>query len=419
MSVQDTGFIPMQSGGESNERPLQMTVHARLGFDWPLLAATVCLMLLGILSIISARIGVETDVSWYQTNGFRQGVWYLIGSALAVAMCVLDYKIFCHFSLLAYWIAIGMLVLVLIPHVGSLRFGARRWFDLGLVQFQPSEFAKLAYIFAMAHFLERPKDELRMYNVFLKALGMTVLPFLLLLAEPDLGSALAFVSTGLVMMWMAGVPLRYMKRIVGIGFLLLTLLFVDVVFAPDGWRLPLEDYQRRRLLVYFNQSYVSPNTPPEERKRLEQMQRTDSYNIDQALISVGSGGLKGKGWRQGTQTSLGFLPRPVAHNDFIFSVIAEEGGFLGSVLVIGLYGVIFFAGIRTASQARERLGRLLAVGVVALLFTHVMINIGMNIRLIPVTGIPLPLLSYGGSSVICTLLALGVLQNIYLYRKTY
>ncbi len=404
---------------ETSERPLIATVRPEFRFDWLLLAATICLMIIGILSIVSARSGAETDVSWYHSYGFRQGIWYLLGSAMAAGICILDYKIFCRFSLFAYWIAIAMLVLVLIPHIGSLRFGARRWFDLGLFQFQPSEFAKLAYIFAMAHFLERPKDELRMYNVFLKTLGMMILPFLLVLAEPDLGSSLAFVSTGLVMMYMAGVPLRYMKRVVGVGFLLVTLLFVDVVFAPEGWRLPLEDYQRRRLLVYFSQSYVSQDTPPEERKRLEQMQRTDSYNIDQALISVGSGGLKGKGWMQGTQTSLGFLPRPVAHNDFIFSVIAEEGGFLGSTLVIGLYGVIFFAGIRTASQARERLGRLLAVGVVALLFTHVMINIGMNIRLIPVTGIPLPLLSYGGSSVICTLLALGILQNVYLYRKNY
>jgi rod shape determining protein RodA len=137
------------------------------------------------------------------------------------------------------------------------------------------------------------------------------------------------------------------------------------------------------------------------------------------LISVGSGGLTGKGWRQGTQNSLGYLPRAVAHNDFIFSVIAEEKGFLGSVTVLTLYGLILFIGIKIAGQARDRLGKLLAVGVVTLVFSHVFINIGMNIRLMPVTGIPLPLLSYGGSSVLCSLIAIGILQNVHIYRRYY
>ena len=149
------------------------------------------------------------------------------------------------------------------------------------------------------------------------------------------------------------------------------------------------------------------------------MTKNDSYNVEQALISVGSGGMFGKGWRQGTQNALGFLPRAVAHNDFIFSVIAEEKGFMGSVIVITLYSVVLFSGIRIAGQARDRLGKLLAVGVVTLFFSHVFINIGMNIRIMPVTGVPLPLLSYGGSSVLCSLIAAGVLQNVHLYRRSY
>src|SRR6188472_1143661 len=127
----------------------------------------------------------------------------------------------------------------------------------------------------------------------------------------------------------------------------------------------------------------------------------------------------GKGWKQGTQNALGYLPRAVAHNDFIFSVLAEEKGFLGTVTVLALYTVVLFSGIRIAGQARDRLGKLLAVGVVTMLFSHIFINIGMNIRLMPVTGIPLPLLSYGGSSVICSLIAIGVLQNVYIYRRSY
>ena len=146
-------------------------------------------------------------------------------------------------------------------------------------------------------------------------------------------------------------------------------------------------------------------------------QLDDAYNVRQALISVGSGGLIGKGWRQGTQNALGYLPRAVAHNDFIFSVIAEEEGFVGSVIVFTLYAVVLFTGMRIAGQARDRLGKLVAVGVVTLIFSHVFINIGMNIRIMPVTGVPLPLLSYGGSSVLCSLIAMGMLQNIHIHRK--
>jgi rod shape determining protein RodA len=198
-------------------------------------------------------------------------------------------------------------------------------------------------------------------------------------------------------------------------------LFVaNVLFAPPAWRIKLEDYQRRRLLVYFDKADTPPSGASKaERERLRKQQFDDSHNVRQALISVGSGGLTGKGWRQGTQNALGYLPRPVAHNDFIFSVIAEEIGFVGSVIVLTLYGAVLFTGIRVAGQARDRLGKIMAVGVVTLLFSHVFINIGMNIRIMPVTGVPLPLLSYGGSSVLGSLIAMGILQNVYIYRKAY
>ena len=182
----------------------------------------------------------------------------------------------------------------------------------------------------------------------------------------------------------------------------------------------MQDYQKRRLLVYFGRDYAPPEGASKaERERLRKQQFDDSHNVRQALISVGSGGLTGKGWQHGTQKALGYLPPTVAHDNFIFSVLAEEKGFAGSVTVLVLYGVILFTGIRIAGQARDRLGKLLAAGVVALLFTHVFINIGMNIRIMPVTGVPLPLLSYGGSSVLGSLLAMGWLQSVYRYRKAY
>jgi rod shape determining protein RodA len=191
---------------------------------------------------------------------------------------------------------------------------------------------------------------------------------------------------------------------------------------PAKWQLPLEQYQRNRLLQYFGRDYTDflpPGATQAEIQRKRQQQLDDAYNVRQALISVGSGGLFGKGWRQGTQNALGYLPRAVAHNDFIFSVIAEEEGFVGSVIVITLYGVVLFTGLRIAGQARDRLGKLMAVGIVLILFSHVFVNIGMNIRIMPVTGVPLPLLSYGGSSVLCSLIAVGLMQNIHIHRKGY
>ena len=172
-------------------------------------------------------------------------------------------------------------------------------------------------------------------------------------------------------------------------------------------------------MVYFHKDFAPPNATPAERKAARALQRERTHNIRQAEISVGSGGLTGKGWGQGPQTRLGYLPRGVAHNDFIFSVIAEETGFLGSMAVLALYTVILLKGMQTAALARDRLGKLLAVGVVTLIFCHVFVNIGMHLRLMPVTGIPLPLLSYGGSSVLSSLIAIAVLQNIQLHRNTY
>jgi rod shape determining protein RodA len=238
--------------------------------------------------------------------------------------------------------------------------------------------------------------------------------------EPDLGSALVLLPTGLVMLFAAGVPRRYLIRLLAAVGVLAALFLADVLFTPPGWwQVKLESYQRDRLLVYFGADFAPANASPEDRARAHQRQFEKSYQVRQARISVGSGGLLGKGWCKGQQTSLGFLPPGAAHNDFIFSVIAEEKGFVGSIVLLTLYGVVLFTGIRIAGQARDRLGRLLAVGVVMLIFSHVFINIGMNIRIVPVTGIPLPLLSYGGSSVLGSLIAIGLLQNVYIHRKTY
>jgi rod shape determining protein RodA len=386
------------------------------------LLALTGLMLLGAAFVYSATmVGEVAQLSpLYNQSWFRQLIWYVLGLGAGVGLCFIDYRSLARWSFVVYWAAILLLVTVLIPGIGSIRFGARRWIDLGFFQFQPSEFAKLALILALAHFLSRPVEELRQAGNFWKAIGLTLLPFLLILREPDLGSALVLLPTGLAMLFVAGTPRRYLVRLLGSVGVLAALFLVDVLFTPPGWwQIKLEDYQRQRLLVYFGADFAPKNATPAQKREAEEMRRKKSYQVQQALISVGSGGLRGKGWHQGNQTALGFLPPGAAHNDFIFSVIAEEEGFVGSIVVLTLYSVILFTGIRIAGQARDRLGRLMAVGVVTLLFSHVFINIGMNIRIVPVTGIPLPLLSYGGSSVLGSLIALGMLQNVYIYRKAY
>jgi len=391
--------------------------------DWQLAAAVLVLMVIGAAFIGSASFSREAaqGVGWFKKYYVKQIAYYLLGTGVVVAFCFLDYRSWSRWSLVAYWTTIILLILVFFIGTGSASWGAKRWISIGFgFQLQPAEFAKIAFIFAQANYLSRPPEELRQPSIFFKSLAMTAIPFVLILLEPDLGSSLVFFPITLLMMFVAGVPKALLLKLIGGVGLLITLILVDVLFAPEGWwKIKLHEYQRQRLLTYFGQDFAPRNATPEQRKQARIVQRDKSRNVEQALISVGSGGLAGKGWRQGTQYKLGFLPLTVAHNDFIFSVIAEEEGFVGSVIVVTLYSVILLCGIRIAGMARDRLGKLLAVGVVAMLFSHVFINIGMNIRLMPVTGIPLPLLSYGGSSVLCSLIAIGILQNVYMYRKSY
>src|SRR5436190_1569896 len=399
-------------------QPLFSESRARI--DRMQIVALGALMLLGVLFVYSATMVTDAAFSapLYKQKWLLQLVWYFVGTCAAVALCFVNYQTVARWGNVVYWAGVLLLVLVLI--FGTVRFGARRWFDLKFFLFQPSEFAKLAFILAFANYLSRPEAELTEPLTFWKALGMILLPFVLILKEPDLGSALVLLPTGLAMLFAAGTPKRYLGWLFGAVGILAALFLVDVLWAPPGWwQIKMENYQRQRLKLYFGSDFAPANATAEEKAAAHHLQMEKSYQVHQALISVGSGGLWGKGWHKGNQTALGFLPPGAAHNDFIFSVIAEEKGFVGSITVLTLYGLVLFSGLRTAGQARDRLGKLLAVGIVTLLFSHVFINIGMNIRIVPVTGIPLPLLSYGGSSVLGSLIAMGLLQNVYIYRKVY
>ena len=377
------------------------------------------LMLFGSIFILSASVEQYETNDLVDTYFFRQVIFYFFGILAGFLFIIIDYHKLSGYAQTFYWATILLLILVLIPGVGEVRFGARRWFDLGITLIQPSEFAKLAFIFALADFLTRPNEEMLMPGVFFKAIGMTALPFLLILKQPDLGSSLVFFPIGTAMMFVAGVRLRFLIKFLSFFSVLAVFVVLNALYAPNDWRIPLNEYQRHRLLVYFNKDFASADATPAERRQAQKLQRSRTHNIRQAEISVGSGGLIGKGWGQGPQTRLGYLPKGVAHNDFIFSVISEETGFLGSMAVLSLYAILLLKGMQIADQARDRLGKLLAVGVVAMIFCHVFVNIGMHLRLMPVTGIPLPLLSYGGSSVLSSLIAIAVLQNVKTHRNLY
>ncbi len=380
---------------------------------WSLWIAVMLLAAIGLASIFSATTG-----NIALTRG--QLVYFIIGMVLAMVINFVDYRDFSRWAYPIYGFSLLLLILVLIPGIGVKVNGARRWLDFGIVQFQPSELAKLTMILLLSFFLSRPNLDLRSGRTFFTCLGIIGLTFVIILKEPDLGSSIVLFPVGMAIMFIAGIPTRFLLKFIGAVALLIILLVVEVLYMPSKFQfIKLEEYQKRRLKVFFHVDYAPRNASPEEKRRLEREQFNDSYNVNQAMISVGSGGLFGQGWRRGTQIELGYLPNAVAHNDFIFSVIAEEQGFLGSMVILTLYGTLLFSGIRVAGQARDRLGKLLAIGITTLWFSQIFINIGMNVGLTPVTGLPLPLLSHGGSAGISVWIAAGVLQNIYAYRRNY
>jgi len=390
-------------------------------FDWITPVCLVFLATIGVFFIYSAQFATETR-QWT-----TQLVWMALGAIVYLGTSLLDYRLWLKYAHWVYLLAIGMLLLVLIPGVGTTHgMGARRWLDLpGLGAFQPSEFAKIAVLFATASILTGSKlgtvrDSLQVLIKLALAVGI---PMLLIIAEPDLGSALVIAPVVFAMLYVSNLSMRFFAGALGVFALLVGIVALDVwryanfietnhldylkdrgAYESHSW-LPLRDYQRSRVLAFAMPDKVDPTGI--------------GWNSRQSLISVGSGGLLGKGWTEGTQANLGYLPRAVAHNDFIFSVIAEEKGFLGSITVIGLFGVVLWNGLRIAGMARDRFGALLALGVTVLMTVHVFVNIAMTIGLVPVKGIPLPFISYGGTFVLSCCLLQGLVQSVYRFRRDF
>ncbi len=394
-------------------------IRLRPRLEWMLLLSALALVGLGaafIYSATSSRLRIEPP-AWHQERHVRQLMAALLGLALAGASCLADYRRIARWAPALYLASLACLALALFQEPVA---GVRRWIPAGPVRFQPSELAKLALILLLSQHLASRREELGSRLLLIRCLLLILAPFLLVAAGPDLGSAAVLLPAGAAVLYAAGIPAR---RLLWAGAPLAlagaAILYGAVLAPPSRQFVPMPEYQKNRIRVYLGLDFAPPGAGPEERREAERERRRHSYNIEQAMISVGSGGLAGKGWRQGTQSAWGYLPRGVAHNDFIFSVIAEEAGFAGSAAVLALYGTVILGGLLAARRARGPLGRNLAAGVSALWFCHVFVNIGMNIRIVPVTGLPLPLLSDGGTSALCFLLSLGLVINVHLRRGGY
>lgn len=345
----------------------------------------------GLLTLLFLLSGLGLVVLWSASGGAgagagyaaRQAQWLVLGLAVMTAAAILDYHALEAHAVAIYFFHVVLLVLVF--SMGKTSMGAQRWLPLGPVRLQPSEFMKIAMAIMAAWLMSRQRAA-PPYGVgkLLIPLGAALLPTFLILIQPDLGTAILVASVAIVIILFQGV-----KKNILLGAVVFAL-----AAAPLAWGF-LREYQQNRILTFLN-----PERDP----------LGAGYHIIQSKIAVGSGRMLGKGFLSGTQTHLLFLPEK--HTDFIFSVLAEEWGFVGAVFVLALYAFLILWGLDIAAKARDSFGRLLAIGVTSIIFFHVVVNVGMVTGLLPVVGVPLPLFSYGGSSVLTTFVVAGILLSI-------
>jgi len=358
-------------------------------FDWTLLGFVLVLCVLSVVEIRSA-----TAMTKFHGFQQKQMLFLLVGIALMFGISLLDYHRLLDIANWAYGVSVFALVAVLIPHIGQKVLGARRWINLGGgVHFQPSEWVKLVLIIAMARFMwGKASDERGLsWKDIGKAAALVLVPMALVLKQPDLGTALTYFPVVVAGLFLGGMRWRQ-ALIVIVGLLVLG----GVGFA-GGKR--LKPYQQKRIDAFLN-----PDSDP----------KGSGYQIRQSLIAVGSGGIWGKGTNKGTQTQGDFLPIP--YTDFIFAAFCEEHGFVGASFVLLLYFLILVRLVQNAQTAPDPPGTFLVIGVMAVMLFQIAINIGMCVGMMPVTGIPLPLMSYGGSSVMFTFLGLGIVMNVRMRR---
>jgi rod shape determining protein RodA len=356
-------------------------------FDPLIVIIAAALVLYGALLIYSASLSAYPDLSAGHPL-VKQLAFAVLGLGAMVVVAWFDYRVFGQMAPFLYVSAVVMLVLVLF--IGDSAYGSTRWFSFAGQQIQASEVGKILVIISLARYLADRQTKMNDPKVFVISLAMAGLPAGLVLIEPDMGTALVFGAIWLGMVAMAGAPPRY----------LLILFGVAIAMLPFAALLVLDDYQLDRFRLW-----IDPSSDP----------LGGGFNIRQAEIGIGSGGLFGKGLTDGSQTQLDFLQ--TSTTDYIFSVLGEELGFLGAVVLLGLFTALLFRGIRTATLAQDQFGRLIATGIVIMILFQVFINIAVNIRLVPVTGIPLPFISQGGSSLVMMFIGLGLLEGILIRHK--
>jgi rod shape determining protein RodA len=396
--------------------------------DVPLALATIGLVTIGLLTVYSAT----TVPGAHEGLWIKQLQWVVLATFAAMITASIQLRAYDTLAYPLYAISLVLLVLVLL--VGTERLGARRWIELGPLTFQPSEIAKIATVLVLARRFDDPRIKLTRFRDWIPPLLLTLVPCLLVAKEPDLGTALSFPVMLVVMYFWAGMPvgtlLLGLSPVFNVvlffatgtlwwfGGLLAVMLGVVrprlttllIVLAANGvvaYAVPhlwdhLHDYQKRRIETFLN-----PGNDP----------YGSGYQIIQSRIAIGSGGVTGKGYLRGTQKALAFLP--MRHTDFIYSVVGEELGLIGSLTVVILYAVLLLRGLKLAAMSRNGFASLMAVGIVTALFYHIMVNMLMTIGWAPVTGLPLPLLSYGGTALIVNGIEIGLLQGVALRRQEF
>ncbi len=353
-------------------------------FDYQLFLIMLVLCAYGLFIISSATQGLPIeDPSTYVR---KQAVWMVLGFVALLLVVSIDYINYYRWS--PYLYLANLFFLILVIFIGKEAGGASRWIDLIIFDFQPSEFAKIIVIISLARLLVNYKDRLEEFSGVLLISCYVAPPILLIFLQPDLGTALVFIIIFFGMLYMAGVPAKYLGLIAGSG----------IIAFPFLWS-QLQDYQKMRLIVFIN-----PELDP----------LGFGYQLTQSVIAIGSGGLSGKGIYEGTQARLQFLP--AQHTDFIFSVLGEEMGFLGALALLFLYFLLIYRILKIGSFSKDSFGALICTGVATLITFQVLVNIGMALSIMPVTGLPLPFMSYGGNSIIMNIVCIALVLNVGMRR---
>ena len=354
--------------------------------DMKLLLSVTAIIIISLIVIGSAtHVNTPSEERYWFVQ--RQGMFALINAGVDIFLMNLEYKMLQRYGQKMYIFNLVMLLAVMF--VGQSALGAQRWIQLGPITLQPSEFSKIIMIVSLAALLQEKVGKMNTLSDLLPVAAYVGVPFLLVMKQPDLGTSLVFMAIFFGMIFACGINLKLLAGIFGTGIACLPLL----------WHV-LKDYQKMRIMVFLD-----PNVDP----------LGSGYHIIQSKIAIGSGMLFGKGLFEGTQSQLNFLPEN--HTDFIFAVVGEEWGFIGTVVLLLLYLVVLWRGIQIARQAQDSFGTLLAVGITSMLAFHVLVNVGMTAGIMPVTGIPLPFMSYGVSALTTNIWAITILMNIYLRNQ--